>query len=69
MSKFSSNEKDNILSTFVELHFMLFHEYECSMNGTIGCVSYCIYNIYLLKGVDPLANYYLSTSSDKFEQQ
>ena len=35
MSKFFSNEKDNILPTFVELHFMLFHEYECSMDGTI----------------------------------
>ena len=35
MSKFFSNEKDNILSTFVELHYMLFHEYECSMDGTI----------------------------------
>ena len=35
MSKFFSNEKDNILSTFVELHFILFHEYECSMDGTI----------------------------------
>ena len=35
MSKLFSNEKDNALPTFVELHFMLFHEYECSMDGTI----------------------------------
>ena len=35
MSKFFSNEKDNVLSTFVELHYMLFHEYECSIDGTI----------------------------------
>ena len=35
MSKLFSNEKDNTLSTFVEVHFMLFHEYECSMDGTM----------------------------------
>ena len=40
---------------------MLFHEYECSTDGTS-----CISNIYVLKEVDSLANYSLLTSSDKF---
>ena len=59
MSKFFSNEKDNILLTIVELHFMIFHGYECSMDGTIR------HAIYVLKGVDSLANHSLSTLSDK----
>ena len=45
MSEFFSNEKDNILSTFVELHFMLFHEYECSMDGIIRRVCLIVHLI------------------------
>ena len=59
MSKFFSNEKDNILLTIVELHFMNFHGYEFSMNGTIR------HAIYVLKGEDSLANHSLSALSDK----
>ena len=60
MSKSFSNEKDSIVQTFVELHFMLFHGYECSMDGAVK------HAINALKWVDRLANHLLSTSSNKF---
>ena len=59
-SKSFSNEKDNIREHFVELHVMLCHGYECSMDGGVKHATYA------LKWADPLANHSLSISSDKF---
>ena len=63
----------------MELHFMLFHECECSMDGgirhecsmddTIRHVCLVVYIktfTYVLKGMDSSANHSLSTSSDNF---
>ena len=60
MWKLFSDEKDNILSTFMEPLFMLLHGHECSINDKIR------HAIYILKGVDYLANRALSTTLDKF---
>ena len=63
----------------MELHFMLFPEYECSMDGRIRhecsmddtiihvcLVVYIKTFIYVLKGMDSSANHSLPTSSDNF---
>ena len=60
MSKSFSNEKYNILESFVELHVMLCYGYECWMDGAVK------HTTYALKWANPLANHSLSTSSDTF---
>ena len=41
-SKPFSNEKDNVLEHFVELHVMLCHGYECSMDVAVKHVTYAL---------------------------
>ena len=42
MSKSFSNEKYNILESFVELHVMLCYGYECWMDGAVKHTTYAL---------------------------